>query len=82
MSDLELMRALVAGAFLTIICTILAIIFWNFVAAIWHRLEARNAMDALRPRPWEVADAEAELPEMRDGWHLEPAHLVRPGDRS
>lgn len=42
--------------------------------------QAVDEVNDLRPTATEVAAAEAELPEVRDGWHLEPAHLTRPGD--
>lgn len=38
-------------------------------AIIWARhLEGQLALEETRPEAWEVAEAEAELPELRDAW--------------
>ena len=61
----------------------IAYVLWFVVVPrIARQLEHRDLMDDLRPAAWEVAAAERDLPEVRDGWHLEPARLTRPGDPS
>lgn len=67
---------------LLLIPPIAYVLWFVIVPRIARHLEARDLMDDLRPTAWEVAAAERDLPEVRDGWHLEPAHLTRPGDRS
>lgn len=46
----------------------IAYFLWRFVIHIFRQLETRDALDDLRPAAWEVAAAERELPEVRDGW--------------
>lgn len=50
------------------VCLTFAAFFWPGVI-IWARhLEGRFCLDDTRPTAYEVADLEAELPDVRDRW--------------
>jgi hypothetical protein len=57
---------LIALTVLVVPVAAVAVLVWTLIIRWWRALEAAGAMDTLRPTSDEVADLEAELPELRD----------------